>query len=396
MSDEPRILVLNAGSSGIKCGAYPLAAGGRRLIGIHSDVHDAGCRLTIRPADGPVVYDEIRHAAGGETVWQMAMRTLLGRALAAAGGPVVAVGHRIVHGGLEFAGPVLVTDGVIEGIEALTPLAPLHQPHGLAGIRAATASVPTALQVACFDTAFHRSCPPVAMRFALPRRWHDAGVRRYGFHGLSYESIVAQLPGVTGGLPDRAIIAHLGAGASLCGIRAGRSLATTMGFTPLDGLVMATRCGGIDPGAVLHLILREGLSAAEVERMLWRESGLLGVSAESGDMRVLLGSDDPRGAEAIGLFCYWAVREAGSLTAALGGLDTLVFTAGIGEHSAEIRAQIAAGLEWLGLEIDPSANAGHGPRISTPASRVSAWVIPTDEESVIAAHVRQVVRSHLR
>ena len=396
MSDEPRILVLNAGSSSIKCGVYPLAGGGRRSIGIQSDFEAAGGRLTIRLAEGPVVHEAMPHPAGGEIIWQVAVRILLSRALAAAGGPVVAVGHRIVHGGLEFAGPVAVTDHVIEGIEALVPLAPLHQPHGLAGIHAAIAALPDALQVACFDTAFHRSCLPVAMRFALPRRWHDAGVRRYGFHGLSYESIVDQLPGVTGGMPDRGIVAHLGAGASLCGIRAGRSLATTMGFTPLDGLVMATRCGSIDPGAVLHLILREGIAAAEVERMLWRESGLLGVSDESGDMRVLLESDDPQGAEAVELFCHRAVREIGSLTAALGGLDTLVFTAGIGEHAAQIRARIAAGLEWLGVEIDPDANAAHGPRISRPASRVSAWVIPTDEEAVIAAHVRQVARSHLR
>jgi acetate kinase len=306
------------------------------------------------------------------------------------------VGHRIVHGGLEFTGPVAVDEAVLARLSALEPLAPLHQPQNLAGIRAAAAALPGAVQVACFDTAFHRTCPPEAMRFAIPRRWHDSGIRRYGFHGLSYESIVARLPQVTGGMPERAIVAHLGAGASLCGIRAGRSVATTMGFTPLDGLVMATRCGSIDPGAVLQLILREGLSAAEVERMLARESGLLGVSGTSGDMRVLLAADDPRAAEAVELFCYQAAREAGSVATALGGLDAIVFTAGIGEQAAPIRRRIAERLGWLGLELDQEANDRHGPLITTAGSRVAGWVIPTDEEGVIAAHAREVWHNERR
>jgi acetate kinase len=325
----------------------------------------------------------------GESLWQAAIRVVLDRAVAAAAGPITAVGHRIVHGGLGFAAPVVVTPELLAGIEALEPLAPLHQPQGVAGIHAASERLPAAVQVACFDTAFHHTCPPEAMRFALPRPWHDRGVRRYGFHGLSYESIVGRLPLVAGELPERLIVAHLGAGASLAAIHAGRSIATTMGFTPLDGLVMATRSGAIDPGAVLHLITAGGLSAAGVERLLTRESGLLGVSGISGDMRELLASADPQAAEAVGLFCYRAIREIGSLVAALGGLDAIVFTAGIGEHAAEIRRRIVAGLAWLGLDLDLAANAAHGPRITQPASRVAAWVIPTDEEAVIAAHVRR-------
>jgi acetate kinase len=358
-----RILVLNAGSSSIKCGVYGAAtAAAGCLVRVHCDLRDDGGRIATT-AEGIELAESLPLPAVGEA----------------------AVGHRIVHGGLRFSGPVAVDEAVLEGLSALEPLAPLHQPQNVAGIRAAVQAVPGAVQVACFDTAFHRTCPPEAMRFASPRRWHDAGIRRYGFHGLSYESIVARLPEVVGGMPERMVVAHLGAGASLCGIRAGRSVATTMGFTPLDGLVMATRCGSIDPGAVLHLVLREGLSAGAVERMLARESGLLGVSGTSGDMRVLLASADPAAAEAVDLFCCQAARETGGLVAALGGLDTLIFTAGIGEHSAVIRRRIAERLAWLGLELDPQANDRHGPRITAAGSRVAAWVIPTDEEGVIAA-----------
>jgi acetate kinase len=388
MSDRRTILVVNAGSSSIKCGLYP-AEGGDRSLGLHADIRADGCDLVSTPLAGGPSRERLSLPETGEILWQQAIRTVLDRAAAAAAGPIVAVGHRIVHVGLAFSAPVVVTPEVLAGIEALEQLAPLHQPQGLAGIRAAASRLPAAVHVACFDTAFHHTCPPEAMRFALPRPWHDRGVRRYGFHGLSYESIVGRMPLVTGGLPDRLIVAHLGAGASLAAIDAGRSIATTMGFTPLDGLVMATRSGSIDPGAVLHLITACGLSAAEVERLLTRESGLLGVSGISGDMRVLLSSADPQAADAVGLFCYRAIREIGSLVAALGGLDAIVFTAGIGEHSAEIRRRIVTGLAWLGLDLDPAANAAHGPRISRPDSRVAAWVVPTDEEAVIATHVRR-------
>jgi acetate kinase len=376
------LLVLNAGSSSIKCGLYD-AAGPRpvRRARVHADLRDDALVLTVEAAGDERVAERLRPAMA----WDAAIALVLARATALAGGPIAAVGHRVVHGGGRFERPVVVTPEVLQELAALEPLAPLHQPQNLAGIRAADAALPEAMQVACFDTAFHHTCPPVATRLAIPRAWHDRGIRRYGFHGLSYESVVARLPEVTGGRPERVVIAHLGAGASLCGVLRGKSIATTMGFTPLDGLVMATRSGSIDPGAVLHLVLREGLSAAAVETMLTRESGLLGVSGISGDMRALLESVDQRAAEAVELFCERAARETASLAAALGGLDAVVFTAGIGEHAPAIRERIAAKLAWLGLELDAVANATHGPRISTAGSRVATWVIPTDEEGVIAA-----------
>jgi acetate kinase len=374
-------LVINAGSSSIKAAAYD--DHGPCLQG-HVDIRDDAARLVVRPRDGDEISEQIAAPS-----WQAALDLLFDHLLTAiAPASIAAVGHRIVHGGTHFTAPTVVTPAVLATLDTLIPLAPLHQPQGLAALRTALARLPGAVQVACFDTAFHHTCPPEAMRFAIPRALHDAGIQRYGFHGLSYESVTARLPAVTGRLPERAIIAHLGAGASLCAIRDGRSIATTMGFTPLDGLVMATRCGSLDPGVVLHLAEQRGMPAAAIDTLLSRESGLLGVSGISGDMRRLLASDDPQAAEAITLFCYRAVREIGSLVAALGGLDAVVFTAGIGERAAPIRSRIAAGLAWLGLEFDEAANATHGPRISTAASRISAWVIPTDEQSVIARHAR--------
>jgi acetate kinase len=385
-----RVLVLNAGSSSIKCGLYE-AAGPRpgRLARVHADLRDDALVLTV-DRDGDRRVADLPRPDGA--AWEAALSLVLERAAAVAAGPIVAVGHRVVHGGGRFEQPVVVTPAVLGELAAFEPLAPLHQPQNVAGIRAAAAAFPESVQLACFDTAFHHTCPPVATRLAIPRSWHDRGIRRYGFHGLSYQSVVARLSEVIGSLPERTVIAHLGAGASLCGVHRGLSIATTMGFTPLDGLVMATRCGSIDPGAVLHLVLREGLSAAAVETMLTRESGLLGVSGTSGDMRVLLDSAEPSAAEAVEMFCERAARETASLAAALGGLDALVFTAGIGEHAPVIRERIAAKLAWLGLELDREANARHGPRISASASRVAAWVIPTDEEGVIAAHAASVRR----
>ncbi|MFM7137164.1 MAG: acetate/propionate family kinase [Planctomycetota bacterium] len=388
VSAARRILVFNAGSSSIKCGVYQATAlQPARLARVHADLRDATLQLTVEGAADSRVAEYPRPAAA----WDAAMAIVLERAMTLAGGPIAAVGHRVVHGGGRFERPVFVSPEVLDALAGFESLAPLHQPQNVAGIRAAAAAFPAAVQVACFDTAFHHTCPPVATRLAIPRAWHDRGIRRYGFHGLSYESVVGRLPEVTGRMPERAVIAHLGAGASLCGVQHGQSIATTMGFTPLDGLVMATRSGSIDPGAVLHLVLREGLSAAAVETLLSHESGLLGVSGISGDMRVLVESDDPRAAEAVELFCERAARETASLAVALGGLDTIVFTAGIGEHSAEIRRRIAAKLAWLGLELDAAANAAHGPRISGGHSRVAAWVIPTDEEGVIAAHAAAVL-----
>ena len=389
-----RILVVNAGSSSVKCGLYA-TAGERptRVAGVHCDIQDDRMRLTTLIGGSERIEDLPRPALASADVsarnvspWHTALAVVLDRAATLAGGRVAAVGHRVVHGGEFLARPVVVTPRVLEDLASLAPLAPLHQPQNVAGIRAAAAALPEAVQVACFDTAFHHTCPPVATRLAIPRQWHEAGIRRYGFHGLSYESVVTRLPEITGTMPARAVVAHLGAGASLCAIRDGLSIATTMGFTPLDGLVMATRCGSIDPGAVLHLVLRAGLSAAAVETMLTRESGLVGVSGISGDMRVLLESADPRAEEAVELFCERAARETASLAAALGGLDAVVFTAGIGEHAPAIRERICAKLRWLGLELDPEANAVSGPRTSMAQSRIAVWVIPTDEEGVIATH----------
>ena len=389
-----RILVVNAGSSSVKCGLYA-TAGERptRVAGVHCDIQDDRMRLTTLIGGSERIEDLPRPALASADVsarnvspWHTALAVVLDRAATLAGGRVAAVGHRVVHGGEFLARPVVVTPRVLEDLASLAPLAPLHQPQNVAGIRAAAAALPEAVQVACFDTAFHHTCPPVATRLAIPRQWHEAGIRRYGFHGLSYESVVTRLPEITGTMPARAVVAHLGAGASLCAIRDGLSIATTMGFTPLDGLVMATRCGSIDPGAVLHLVLRAGLSAAAVETMLTRESGLVGVSGISGDMRVLLESADPRAEEAVELFCERAARETASLAAALGGLDAVVFTAGIGEHAPAIRERICAKLRWLGLELDPAANAVGGPRTSMAQSRIAVWVIPTDEEGVIATH----------
>ena len=375
-------LVINAGSSSIKAAVYDDAGPG---LTAHVDIRDDAVRLVVRPHDG----DDHSEQVAGPCSWQAALDLLFDRLLTATDpAGITAVGHRIVHGGIHFTAPTVVTPAVLTTLDSLIPLAPLHQPQGVAAVRTAIARLPDAVQVACFDTAFHHTCPPEAIRFAIPRALHDAGIRRYGFHGLSYESVTARLPAVTGSLPERAIIAHLGAGASLCALRDGRSIATTMGLTPLDGLMMATRCGSLDPGVVLHLAEQRGMPAAEIDTLLSRESGLLGVSGISGDMRRLLASDDPRAAEAVQLFCYRAIGAIGSFVAALGGLDAVVFTAGIGEHAAAIRSRIAAGLGWLGLDLDEAANATHGPRISTPESRITAWVIPTDEQAVIAHHAR--------
>lgn len=386
MSGKPAtVLVLNAGSSSIKAA---VDTGHGPAFTAQADLRGDGTHLTLTPPGGSP-HEEVLAATPGDP-WQQAITALLNR-LSEATPPesLAAVGHRIVHGGRTFAEPVIITPEVLSELEALAPLAPLHQPHGLAGIRAASQRMPSVHQVACFDTAFHRTCPEVARRYGLPRAWHDRGVERYGFHGLSYQSIVEQLPAVTGSLPRRTVIAHLGAGASMAAVLDGRSIATTMGFTPLDGLLMATRCGSLDPGVVLHLADHEGIAPAAIGSLLSRESGLLGVSGISGDMRVLLESGEPAAREAIDLFCYRAIREIGSLTAALGGLDCLVFTAGIGEHAAVVRQRICEGLGWLGLVLDQAGNTSHGPRISTPASRMTAWVLPTDEAAVIARGARQ-------
>ncbi len=301
------------------------------------------------------------------------------------------VGHRIVHGGESFDRPVRIDADVMRRMEALIPLAPLHQPHNLSPIRAIAAARPRLPQVACFDTAFHRTMPAVATRFALPARFAAAGVRRYGFHGISYEFIAGRLRELAPDLAaGRVIVAHLGNGASLCAMRDGRSVDTTMGFTALDGLVMGTRCGTLDPGVVLHLVKQMKLSAEQVEDLLYRQSGLLGVSGISGDMRKLLASDATPAREAIELFVFRLARETGALISSLGGLDGLIFTAGIGEHASPIRAAACEHLSWLGIHLNPAANDRGDTVISEPDSRVSVRVIPTDEEIMIARHALTV------
>jgi len=302
------------------------------------------------------------------------------------------VGHRVVHGGSAYSNPVLIDDKVLAALEELVPLAPLHEPHNIAAIRAISAIAPDVLQVACFDTAFHRSMPPLAQEFALPRALTAKGVRRYGFHGLSYEYIMSVLPRIA---PDcasgKVIVAHLGNGASMCAIENGRSIATTMSFTPGDGLPMGTRTGALDPGVILYLLQHEAMDATSIEHLIYERSGLLGVSGLSGDMRILLSSNLPAAKEAIDLFVYWIGRELGSLTAALGGLDAVVFTAGIGEHAAEIRARVCQDARWLGIALDEQANAAGGPRITKTDGKVSVWVIPTDENLMIARHTCRVI-----
>jgi acetate kinase len=305
---------------------------------------------------------------------------------------LIAVGHRVVHGGREFSYPVLVTSKVFAKLENLTSLAPLHQPHNLMAMSVINQRRPGLPQVACFDTAFHCAQPQVAQMFALPRAITERGVRRYGFHGLSYEHIATTLPHLDPkAAAGRTVVAHLGNGSSMCALRAGKSVATTMGFTAADGLPMATRCGSLDPGVIVYLLNELGLDARAIEKLIYCESGLLGVSGISGDMRTLLESSDPRAGLAIDLFVYRIGRELGSLAAALGGLDALVFTGGIGEHAALVRERICRGARWLGVELDAAANDHGRPRISSESSSVSVWTIRANEELVIARHTHRLI-----
>jgi len=308
------------------------------------------------------------------------------------GARLIGVGHRVVHGGLEYAEPVRLDETVLVKLDKYVPLAPLHQPHNLAAIRALAARAPDLPQIACFDTAFHRANPELAQMFALPYALHEAGVRRYGFHGLSYEYIASRLPSVDEkAATGRTVVLHLGNGASMCALSSGRSVASTMGFTAVDGLPMGTRAGSLDPGVVLYLIDERGMDTRAVEKLLYQQSGLLGVSGIASDMRTLLASDSPRARLAIDLFVYRIGRELGSLAAALGGVDAIVFTAGVGENSAEIRARVCRAARWLGVELDDAANAVGGPRISTATSRVAAWAIATNEELMIARHTEALL-----
>jgi len=300
---------------------------------------------------------------------------------------LISVGHRIVHGGSFFSAPVLVDSAVLAQLKQFIPLAPLHQPHNLAAIEAVNSIKPDIPQIACFDTAFHHTQPAVAAAFALPRDVTALGIKRYGFHGLSYEYIASVLPGVVGARAEgKVIVAHLGSGASMCALQSLKSCATTTGFTALDGLPMGTRPGTLDPGIILYLLSEQRLDIPTVTDLLYQRSGLLGVSGESSDMQELLASHSPHAIEAIDLFVYRIGRELGSLVAALGGLDVLVFTGGIGEHAVPIRTRVCQDAQWLGIQLDEAANGNNGPKISTEESAVSVWVIPTDEDLMIVRH----------
>jgi len=388
------VLILNAGSSSLKFRVYELGdsedgwdvAAGGQIEGIGT-----APRLHAKDGAGETISDDKLAAKSDARAALDALAKWLRARFGAKG--LVGVGHRVVHGGASYAAPVIVTPRVLDDLRALEPLAPLHQPYNLAGIAQLLERLPDVPQVACFDTGFHRGWSDVAELVPVPAEIRRAGVQRYGFHGISYEYIAGALPRVAPEIASgRVIVAHLGSGASLCALKNGKSVDCTFGFTALDGLCMGTRPGALDAGVVLHLFQALELSAKEVETMLYKKSGLLGISGVSNDMRELLDSDDAGARLAVDYFVYRAAKEIGSLTAVLGGLDALVFTAGIGERSAEIRRRISAASKWLGLEVDEAANGANELRISTPASRVSVFAIPTNEELVIARHTHALLK----
>ncbi len=388
-------LVLNAGSSSLKFALFalePTLAEEPALWGQIEGIGDAP-ELSARTAGGER-FSETIEVAGGQTEQH---RESLNHLLGWLSGhhpdlDIVAAGHRVVHGGELYSAPVRLDEAVLAELDRFVPLAPLHQPHNLRAVRAVASLMPDVPQVACFDTAFHRSQSPLAQAFALPRALSAEGIKRYGFHGLSYDYVARQLPEVIG---DRAkgavVIAHLGNGASMCALRNGKSIASTMGFTAVEGLMMGTRTGSLDPGVLLFLMEQKGMDAAALTRLLYKESGLLGVSGISQDMRTLLASDAPEAVEAVDLFCYRIARELGSLAAAAGGLDALVFTGGIGEHAAPVRAKVAALSAWLGLSIDQTANTEGRARIDTADSQVAVAVVSTNEEAMIARYTMEAL-----
>jgi acetate kinase len=388
MSDA--IAVLNAGSSSIKFSLFVLRGEALepdlrgQIEGIYTAPH-----FVARNRDGEVLAEQswsgdtrLGHA-GALDYLVACLRERLGS------DRLIGVGHRVVHGGIEFTQPVRLNPAVLEGLEKFVPLAPLHQPHNLAPIRLLLERAPDLPQVACFDTSFHRTNPEIAQMFALPAELHAQGIRRYGFHGLSYEYVASVMPSVDPkAAAGRTVVLHLGNGSSMCAIQSGKSVASTMGFTAVEGLPMGTRCGSLDPGVVLYLMDQRGMDARAIEKLIYNQSGLLGVSGISSDMRTLLDSDDPRAKLAVDLYIYRIGRELGSLAGALGGLDAVVFTAGIGENAAIVRERVCRGAAWLGLELDSVANSKGGPCISAATSRVSAWIIPTNEELMIARQTR--------
>jgi acetate kinase len=381
-------VVVNAGSSSLKFSVYRRAESDSWTLEARGQVEGIGTIPKFSAKDGAdapigdVALDasirDARAALGFVANW---LRDRYH------GAHVCGVGHRVVHGGAQYSGPTIVTPEVLENLHALIPLAPLHQPYNLSAIEAVWERLPGVRQVVCFDTSFHRGQPAVAQLVPLPREIRDAGVQRYGFHGLSYEYIASVLPSVAPEIAGgRVVVAHLGSGASLCALKGGKSVDSTLGFTALDGLCMGTRPGALDPGVVLYLFQTLGLSVKEVETILYKKSGLIGISGISNDMRSLLASNEPAARLALDYFVYRAAKEIAAMTAALGGIDGLVFTAGIGENSPEIRKRICVASAWLGVELDEDANARKAPRITSQASKVPAWVIPTNEELMIARH----------
>ena len=387
------ILTINAGSSSIKFALFPLDHPISPEAEVSGQIDGIGAEITKMVAKnkaGERIADQLLE--GGKVNHAQAFDALLKWFTAShANWQIVAVGHRVVHGGERYSKPTLIDDVVLGHLQSFIPLAPLHEPHNVAGIIALQALLPTVPQIACFDTAFHRSQPEVAQTFGLPRQITAEGIKRYGFHGLSYEFIARALPQHSGRASGRVVVAHLGNGASMAAMVDRKCVATTLGFSTIDGLVMGTRCGNLDPGVILHLMETKNLSVKDMTKMLYKESGLLGVSGLSQDMRTLLASDKPEAAEAVNLFCYRIARELGSLAAAAGGLDALVFTGGIGEHAAEVRRRVCLQSEWLGIRLNPEANARHELRISAGNSSVDVLVIPTNEEWMMAHHAQTLL-----
>ncbi|WP_431855504.1 acetate/propionate family kinase [Azospirillum sp.] len=394
MSTGNAILVINAGSSSLKFSVFREKPGGDVVVAINGQISGIGTEPKFEAKDTSrrVLADKAWGA--GEKSDRTALLSYLLDWVEERleGAKLIAAGHRVVHGGSKYSHPVLLTPEVMAELDALIPLAPLHQPHNLAAIRALAEAHPELPQVACFDTAFHRGQPWQSQTFALPRAMTEEGIRRYGFHGLSYEYIARRLPEVAPELANaHVVVCHLGSGASMCAVKAGKSIDSTMGFTAVDGLPMGTRTGRLDPGVLIYLMRAKGMGADELEKLLYNKSGLLGVSGISNDMRVLLESAEPHAAEAVELFCHSVAKETGALAASMGGLDAIVFTAGIGERSAPVRARVAKKLAWLGVHLDPDANDANEVTISAPDSRIPVFVIPTDEERMIAQHTVEVM-----
>lgn len=384
------VLVLNAGSSSLKFALYPINGELATEPAFSGQVEGIGAtpEITLKTASGARIQEAVRTSGSQSEQHRDALNHVFG--LLTRHNPdleIVAAGHRVVHGGDHYSAPTRLDEAVLRTLDTFVPLAPLHQPHNLRAVRAVGTLMPDVPQVGCFDTAFHRTQPAVAQAFALPRRISAEGVKRYGFHGLSYDYVARQLPDIIGERAKGAVvIAHLGNGASMCALRDGKSVASTMGFTAVEGLMMGTRTGSLDPGVMLYLMEQKAMDAKALTNLLYKESGLLGVSGISQDMRTLLASGAPEAKEAVDLFCYRIARELGSLAAAAGGLDALVFTGGIGEHAAAVREKVAELSAWLGVKIDAAANADHARRIDAADSRVAVAVVPTNEERMIARY----------